>query len=180
MVGAKPPWLRQLAFDHVDRLSEMRRRTLPTVVDRRLLTELLIDACVGEQVRSRAPAELLAAWVHEAPRWGDEVRRLVQEALPSLHGDEGRLGARRARARLRELVEADELPKCAWGPLWAAAREPLAMDRRIMRRGRRAAGRGDAGGARRGRDDSTTRPCKRHRYLTGCDEPCRLPDCGKH
>jgi hypothetical protein len=65
--GVEPPWLQQLALDHVDRLTEeMRRRTLPTVVDRRLL----IDACVGEQVRSRAPAELLAGWVREPPRWG--------------------------------------------------------------------------------------------------------------
>jgi hypothetical protein len=45
VVGAEPPWLQQLALDHVLRLAEeMRRRTLPTVVDRRLLTELL-DAC---------------------------------------------------------------------------------------------------------------------------------------
>jgi hypothetical protein len=45
VVGAEPPWLQQLALNHVDRLTEeMRRRTLPTVVDRRLLTELL-DAC---------------------------------------------------------------------------------------------------------------------------------------
>ncbi|HEX9735279.1 MAG TPA: hypothetical protein VGG06_25195 [Thermoanaerobaculia bacterium] len=91
-MGAEPRWFQQLALDHVDRLrEEMRRRTLPTVVDRRLLTELLIDACAGEQVRSRAPTELPAGWVREPPRWGDDVRRLVQEALPSLHGDEGRL-----------------------------------------------------------------------------------------
>jgi len=61
----------------------------------------------GEQVRSRAPAELLAAWVREPPRWGDDVRRLVQEALPSLHGDEGRLLAwalAEPETRLRDAV----------------------------------------------------------------------------
>jgi hypothetical protein len=89
VVGAEPPWLQQLALDHVDRLTEeMRRRTLPTV-------------------RTRSPAELLAGWVREPPRWGDDVRQLVQEALPSLHGDEGRLLAwalAEPEQRLRDLV----------------------------------------------------------------------------
>jgi hypothetical protein len=147
VVGADTPWLQQLALDHVDRLGEeMRRRTLPTVVDRRLLIELLIDACVGEQVRTRSPAELLAGWVREPPRWAVDVRRPVQEALPSLHGDEGRLLAwalGEPEQRLRDLVvhgallavEAEELPKRVWGPLWAAAaQEPVATDRRIVRR----------------------------------------------
>ena len=46
VVGAEPPWLQQLALDHV---GSVRRRissvSRSTVVDRRLLTELLIDAC---------------------------------------------------------------------------------------------------------------------------------------
>ena len=66
--------------------------------------------------------------------------------MPTLHGDEGRLlswALAEPEARLRELVvhgavltvEAPELPKPAWGPLWKAATEPpIEMDRRILRR----------------------------------------------
>ncbi|WP_437907569.1 BREX-2 system phosphatase PglZ [Sorangium sp. So ce327] len=147
VVGADAPHIRQLAIDNVDRLGlAMSHRTLPTVVDRRLLTELLVDVSVGEQVRTRSPAQLLAAWVQEPPRWSANVSQLVRDAMPSLHGDEGRLLAwalAEPDARLRDLVvhgavltvEAAELPKPAWGPLWKAATEPpIEMDRRILRR----------------------------------------------
>ena len=147
VVGAEAPYLQQLALEHVDKLGmAMARRTLPTVVDRKLLTELLVDASVGEQVRTRTPAELLAAWVLDPPRWSGNVRRLVQDALPPLHADEGRLLAWALDVpdeRLRAIVvhgalltvNAPELPKPAWGPLWAAAaRGSLEMDRRILRR----------------------------------------------
>lgn len=147
VVGAETPYLQQLALEHVDKLgTAMARRTLPTVVDRKLLTELLVDASVGAEVRTRAPAELLATWVQEPPRWSDNVSQLVREALPTLHGYEGRLLAWaliEPEERLRALVvhgavltvEADELPKAAWGPLWRAAQQPpLEMDHRIVRR----------------------------------------------
>ncbi len=147
VVGAEAPYLQQLALEHVDKLGlAMARRTLPTVVDRKLLTELLVDASVGEQVRTRTPAELLAAWVLDPPRWSDNVSRLVRDALPPLHADEGRLLAWALEApdeRLRALVvhgalltvDAPELPKPAWGPLWSAAtRGSLELDRRILRR----------------------------------------------
>ena len=75
--------LQQLVLDHVDRLSEeMRRRTLPTVVDRRLLT-LLIDACAGEQVRS-GPARRRScspAGCASRPAGGGDLGRLVQEGV---------------------------------------------------------------------------------------------------
>jgi hypothetical protein len=147
VVGADAPYMQQLALENVDKLGiAMSHRTLPTVVDRRLLTELLVDASVGEHVRTRAPAQLLAAWVQEPPQWSKNVSQLVREALPTLHGDEGRLLAwalAEPDHRLRELVvhgavltvDAPELPKPAWGPLWKAATEaPLEMDRRILRR----------------------------------------------
>jgi hypothetical protein len=147
VVGADAQHIQQLALEHVDRLSaEMSHRTLPTVVDRKLLTELLVDVSVGEQVRTRTPAQLLAAWVLEPPRWTANVSQLVRDALPALHGDEGRLLSwclGDPEARVGELithgavltVEAPEVPKQAWGPLWKAATEsPLEMDRRIARR----------------------------------------------
>ncbi|MFC1482324.1 BREX-2 system phosphatase PglZ [Myxococcota bacterium] len=147
VVGAEAPYMQQLALEHVDKLGmAMSQRTLPTVVDRRLLTELLVDASVGEQVRTRTAAELLAGWVQAPPMWAENVSKLVCEALPTMHGDEGRLLAWALRApesRLRLLVvhgavltvEATELPKPAWGPLWRAATEaPIEMDRRILRR----------------------------------------------
>ncbi|MCB9654432.1 MAG: BREX-2 system phosphatase PglZ [Deltaproteobacteria bacterium] len=147
VVGAEAPYMQQLALDNVEKLSRaMSKRTLPTVVDRRLLTELLVDASVGEQVRTKTPAELLASWVQAPPHWSDNVSQLVREALPTLHADEGRLlawGLEKPDERLRQLlvhgavltVEAAELPKPAWGPFWRAATEaPINMDRRIVRR----------------------------------------------
>ncbi len=149
VVGADAPYLQALALEHVDKMSlALSRRTLPTVVDRRLLMELLVDVSIGEDVRLLQPALLLAQWVKEPPVWSDNVRRLVVDALPTLHGDEGRLlawaaGSEQVRERLRALmvhgavltVDADEVPRDAWGPLWNAAVEPpVEMDRRILRR----------------------------------------------
>jgi hypothetical protein len=148
VVGADSPHLQALALENVDRMSlALSRRTLPTVVDRRLFMELLVDVSIGEGVRAQSPAALLAGWVKDPPVWSENVRKLVTEALPTLHGDEGRLlawavGSDLARERLRALVvhgalltvDADELPKDAWGPIWAAAAEaPLLMDRRLVR-----------------------------------------------
>lgn len=147
VVGADSPYLQQLALENVGKIgTALANRTLPTVVDRRLLTELLVDVSVGEQVRSMTPAQLLAGWVQDPPQWTTNVAQLVRDALPTMHGDEGRLlswALGEPEKRLRELVvvgavltvEATELPKQAWGVLWAAATEaPLEMDRRILRR----------------------------------------------
>lgn len=149
VMGADEPHLQALALENVDKMSlALSRRTLPTVVDRRLLTELLVDVSVGEAVRTQAPSTLLARWVQDPPVWSENERRLVVEALPTLHGDEGRLlawalGSDNARERLRALVvhgailtvDADEVPRDAWGLLWAAAATPpVEMDRRILRR----------------------------------------------
>jgi hypothetical protein len=147
VVGADTPYMQQLALDYVKQLGlAMSHRTLPTVIDRRLLTEMLVDVSVGEQVRTKRPAELLAAWVQAPPRWSKDISKLVCDAMPTLHGDEGRLLAwalAEPDTRLRDLavygavltVEAAELPKPAWGPLWRAATEPpIEMDRRILRR----------------------------------------------
>lgn len=146
VVGAESAHLQALALEHVGALGvAISRRTLPTVVDRKLLTELLVDVSVGEQVRTRSSAELLAGWLLKPPTWSTNVSRLVREALPSMHGDEGRLlaWALEEPERLRALIvhgallaiDAEEVPKRAWGALWdAAARPPIEMDRRILRR----------------------------------------------
>lgn len=147
VVGAETTWLQQLALEHLDTLNKaMSNRTLPTVVDRRLLTELLVDASVGERVRTCTPAQLLAAWAESPPDWPESVSRLVREALPTMHGDAGRVlswGLKPPATRLRELlvrgavltVDDAELPQQTWGDLWRAATEPpLEMDRRILRR----------------------------------------------
>jgi hypothetical protein len=145
VVGADAQYMQQLALEHVDKLGiALSRRTLPTVVDRRLLTELLVDVSVGEHFRTQTPAELLAGWITEPPQWSANVSQLVREALPTMHGDEGRVlaWALEDEARLRLVVvrgavltvEA-EVPKVVWGELWKAAHEPPSeMDRRILRR----------------------------------------------
>ncbi len=147
VVGADAPYMQELALEHVDKLAlAMSHRTLPTVVDRKLLTELLVDVSVGEQVRTRSPAQLLAQWVQQPPQWSPTISHLVRDALPAMHGDEGRLMAwalAEPEQRLRDLVvhgavltvEATEVSKAAWGPLWKAAAEPpIEMDHRIVRR----------------------------------------------
>lgn len=152
VVGAEAPYMQELALEYVEKLGmAISQRTLPTVVDRRLLTELLVDASVGEQVRTKTPAELLAGWVQDPPQWAANISQLVREALPTMHGDEGRLlawalganGPGELEQRLRQLVvhgavltvEAPELPQPVWGPLWGAAtKPPIEMDRRILRR----------------------------------------------
>ena len=147
VVGADAPYMQQLALEYVHKLGMMMsHRTLPTVIDRRLLTEMLVDVSVGEQVRSKTAAHLLATWIHDPPHWNASVTQLVRDALPALHGDEGRLlswALAEPETRLRSLVvhgalltvEAPELGKPVWGPLWQAATEPpLEMDRRILRR----------------------------------------------
>jgi len=147
VVGADTPYLQQLAIEHIERRSlAISHRTVPTVIDRKLLTELLVDVSVGEQVRTQSPAQLLASWLQNPPRWSDNVGKLVCDTLPSLHGDEGRVLAwalAGPEERLRAVVihgavltaESAEPPKKAWGDLWkAAAEDTINLDRRILRR----------------------------------------------
>ena len=147
VVGADNENLQKLALANVERVGlEISHRTLPTVVDRRLLTEILVDISAGEEVLTHGPAQLLATWVLQPPRWPESVDQLVRDHLPTQHGDEGRLLAwalAEPDPRLHDLVvygavltvEAPELPKPAWGPLWeAAGKAPIDMDRRMLRR----------------------------------------------
>jgi hypothetical protein len=145
--GADAQHLQELALANVENLSHaLSRRTVPTVIDRRMLSELLIDVIVGEGVRAQTPAALLAGWVKDPPVWTANVRKLVVDMLPTVHGDEGRLLAwavahDAVRERVRALIVRGalltvegEVGKEAWGPLWTAATEaPLQMDRRLVR-----------------------------------------------
>lgn len=147
VVGADTEALQKLALEYLPQLElRLHQRTLPTVVDRKLLTEMLVEACAGEHLRTTSPASLLREWIQAPPTWSEAVTTLVTEALPGLHGDEGRLLAwalREPEGRLKDLVrygavltvEAPELPKPVWGPFWRAATEPpLELDHRILRR----------------------------------------------
>ncbi len=145
VVGADAPHLQKLAIDNLERLElALSRRTLPTVVDRRLLSEMLVDTVVGEKVRTATAAQLLATWVTAPPDWKPEEKALLRDALPALHGDEGQLLAWALDdppTSLQALVvygavltvEAAEVPKPAWGPLWRAAVDRQ-MDPRVLRR----------------------------------------------
>ena len=144
--GADDLHLQQLAMENLEQLTQLlSKRTLPTVVDRALLVELLVDASVGDHVRQQSPASLLARWVAEPPRWSEGLSRVIVESLPQFHGDLGRVlaWALAAEGRLERLVvhgalltvDSDEVPQKAWGPLWKDAGEPpLEMDRGVLRR----------------------------------------------
>ncbi|MBM4321705.1 MAG: hypothetical protein FJ125_17645, partial [Deltaproteobacteria bacterium] len=148
VVGAEEGYLQELALQNVEQLGhQLSHRTLPSEVGRKLLTELLVDVTVGDQVRSQPPAKILADWARTTPTWPDNLLRLVGEVLPTLHGDEGRLLAwvlqKEIGERIKTLlvygalltVEAHEVPQHAWGPLWkAVGHPPLEMDREVLRR----------------------------------------------
>lgn len=129
VTGAEEAHIRELALTHVDDLIHaLSRRTLPTVVDRTLLSELLVDVSLGDPIRGMAPEDLAASWVRSLPRWSASLHDLVCEALPRIHGDMGSLLAwgLAVKGRLEELlvygavltVKDVELPRKAWGPLW--------------------------------------------------------------
>ena len=132
--GAEEEHLQELSLRHLERLSQiLHQRTVPSVVDRRLLVEMLLAACLGEEVEGRPPGELLAGWLNSPPDWDAATRKLVREALCDLHGDTGRVlsWALEDNERLEALavrgalltVKASEVPKEAWGPLWEAAQQ---------------------------------------------------------
>ena len=132
--GAEEEHLQELAMRHLQELSRLlHQRTVPSVVDRRLLVELLLAACLGDHVNGMSAHDLLAGWLESPPRWDDATRTLVREALPGIHGDAGWLlswalaedGLIEALAVHGALltVEAAELPREAWGPLWNAAQD---------------------------------------------------------
>ncbi|SEN18603.1 PglZ domain-containing protein [Stigmatella aurantiaca] len=126
---------KELALRHLERLQEvMRGRTLPTVIDRRMLDELLLDACVGARIRSDKAGTLLATWLRELPRGEPALMSLLRRILPTLHGGEGRVlaWALEDSRRLKALVvnaallaiEEEQLPPSIWGLLHGVESHP--------------------------------------------------------
>ena len=133
VVGTEDGDVQRLAIDNVERLQAvLRERTLPTVVDRELLDELLLDVLLGKQVRKCPSGELLAAWLHEPPNWPLPVADLVRRQLPKMHGLEGRIlawGTKESKGLESLLIhgvllalDEPEIPQSAWGTLGSAPR----------------------------------------------------------
>jgi hypothetical protein len=84
--------LLQLAFQHLEDLQGwLAHNTRPTVIERRLLDEMLLDVCVGERIRRMSPGEILADWLRRRPAFPAPVQKLVRLMLPTLHATEGRI-----------------------------------------------------------------------------------------
>jgi hypothetical protein len=125
--------MQRLALDNVDYLrNELSHRTLPTVVDRDLLDELLLDAVAGGGLRRSTPGEILARWLRSPPVIEPTVADLLRRQLPRVHGLVGRVlaWAVRDKKHLEALLvygvllalDEPELPPVAWGPLVDAPR----------------------------------------------------------
>ncbi|MCW8138556.1 MAG: BREX-2 system phosphatase PglZ, partial [Planctomycetota bacterium] len=98
--------LGQLVLQHLDRMhAELNQRTLPTVVNRALLEELILDATLGRGVRHEAPESLLARWLSgELSVPTGPLRSLMVSCLER-EGEDGRaLAWALAQDRLRDIV----------------------------------------------------------------------------
>jgi hypothetical protein len=133
VLGFEDPSVVRLALEHLDELrAAIDGRTLPTVIDRRLLDELLLDVCVGARIRRVENAGLLLAeWLRSPPEWSPDLVPLVTRNLPRLLGPEGRLLAWAIEEpdglvqTLEQLlvrgvlmaIDVEELPEAVWGVL---------------------------------------------------------------
>lgn len=133
VLGFEDPSVVRLALEHLDELrAAIEGRTLPTVIDRRLLDELLLDVCVGARIRRVENAGLLLAeWLRSPPSWSPDLVPLVTRNLPRLLGAEGRLLAWAIEEpdglvqTLEQLlvrgvlmaIDVEELPEAVWGVL---------------------------------------------------------------
>lgn len=154
VTGTEDEAVKRLALENLEAIREaMTLRTLPTIVDQRLLDELLLDVCVGQRLRSEAPGKLLADWLQQKPAWaapimtqdlprasgGDAperetnaVRALLRRNLSSMHGTAGRVltwaldtpGGLRAIVVRGPLLALDaKLGVEVWGELTGALRD---------------------------------------------------------
>ncbi len=133
-----------LALAHLDEVARfVTERTLPTVIDRRLLDELVVDACVGRRLRAMTATELVAAWLRAPPKLEGPARALLERTLPQVYPGEGRLivWALETPERFHEIVVsglllavAEDVPESAWGALiWAPGYTDGAAARRDLR-----------------------------------------------
>jgi DNA-binding protein H-NS len=128
VVADDDPAMQQLALQRVDDIrSQLGQRTLPTVVDRDLLDDLLLDVVAEGQLRKLSPGAVLAEWTRRPPAPEPAVTELLHRQLPRVHGLPGRVlsWALRKKDRLDALVvngvllalDEPELPESVWGPL---------------------------------------------------------------
>ena len=131
VVADDDPAMQQLALQQVDAIrAQLGQRTLPTVVDRDLLDELLLDVVAEGQLRKLAPGAILAEWCRHPPVVEPVVRDLLRRQLPRVHGLPGRVlsWAAPKKDRIEALVingvllalDEPELPPSVWGPLGEA------------------------------------------------------------
>jgi hypothetical protein len=135
VVADDDPLMQQLALERVDAIrAQLGQRTLPTVVDRELLDELLLDVVDGGLMRRRSPAAILATWVREPPKKDAAVAALLHRQLPRVHGPPGRLLSWALHTKQIEALlvhgvilalDEPELPESVWGKLWEA---PASLD----------------------------------------------------
>lgn len=135
LVGTEDRELQQLALEKLEDIQrEMKLRTLPTMIDRRLLEEILLDVCVGKRLRTSTAGELLAGWIQQPPAWSPAVTRMVADNLPTLHATDGRvlgwaLGDLKRRTRALVIhgallaIEGEHSP-AVWDVLHDGARDP--------------------------------------------------------
>ena len=138
--------LQRLALRYAQRIqAEMNAATLPTVVDRRLLDELLCDAVLGSKLRAAEASTLLAEWIRQRPSWTADEDAVVfaKKMLEHYQGLDGKLlaWALDVPSRLGDLVvhgallEIDEeAPRAAWGPFLDLAKKLDAREDLIRKR----------------------------------------------
>jgi hypothetical protein len=131
----------QLALEHLPQLEgALQARTQPSILDRRLLDALLLEACIGKPLRDYVTGgAVLAEWLGSATRWNRAVNEMVRRTLPRELGPEGavlewalepaddkgpsnpkarrRLEAVLVRGLLFAIDTPENLPSSLWGEL---------------------------------------------------------------
>lgn len=136
----------QLALEHLEALRRLLREDAgtPTVLDSRLLDELLAEVSVGRRLGAVGPGALLALLLERATAWDERLRAVWQRYLRRRLATEGRLlawaldGQDRLAALLLHgllLASDDAHPSpLTWGPLDSTAtQEQLGITRDLLR-----------------------------------------------
>jgi hypothetical protein len=136
VVGVHDAATQQLALERLEELRDLLAADAapPTVVDARLLDELLADVTLGHRLHGLPPGQLLVALLQRADTWRERERAVWRRHLPLRYANEGRVlaWALGAPGGLRAVVvrgallaiEPAELPPAVWGPLEAALYDP--------------------------------------------------------
>jgi hypothetical protein len=132
VVGVHDTGTQQLALEHIEALKAVVTAgdTHPTVIDTRLLDQLLTEIVLKRRLRGVTPGQLLAHMLRTGLAPDDRVAGLLKRHLPLRYANEGRILAWAVgdAQRLPALVvrgallaiDVDDLPSSIWGPLQAA------------------------------------------------------------